>query len=313
MRHTDHDDHDNDHDNDDNDHPPRHDHDGSADDHDDDRSDYDDHDDDHNGAADHDDDHNGAADHDDDHDDNQLRRITASMTEHHLLDIQRLDTEAEQLRHRHANLEQRAQLEAARAEAARIEAESAAIDVSRLEVAARQKRFEDEAQIFSAKADDDDKRLYSGDVGMKDLEPLQAEIAGLRERQGDLEDKALEAMEEAEALAVRRADADERAAAIVEAITVAEAELASAEAEIAAQLVEVAAQREAAAAAVDPGDLAEYERLRPGMGSATVVRFDGGNCVGCPSTMPAVELDRMKHADAGSVLSCSECGRIVIT
>jgi predicted nucleic acid-binding Zn-ribbon protein len=44
-----------------------------------------------------------------------------------------------------------------------------------------------------------------------------------------------------------------------------------------------------------------------------VVSFDGRNCVGCPSTMPAMELDRMKHADQGSVLSCNECGRIVIT
>jgi len=235
------------------------------------------------------------------------------MTEHHLLDIQRLDTEAEQLRHRHANLEQRARLEAARVELGRVEAESAAIDVARLEVAARQKRFEDEAQIFSTKADEDEKRLYSGEVGMKDLQPLQAEIAGLRERQADLEDKALEAMEEAEVLAARRAEADERSAAIAEAITVAEAELAGAEAEITAQLADVAARREVAAEAVDPGDLAEYERLRPGMGSATVVRFDGSNCVGCPSTMPAVELDRMKHADSGSVLSCRECGRIVVT
>ena len=29
--------------------------------------------------------------------------------------------------------------------------------------------------------------------------------------------------------------------------------------------------------------------------------------------MPAMELDRMKHEPAGSVLNCDECGRIVLT
>jgi uncharacterized protein len=235
------------------------------------------------------------------------------MSDHPLLDIQRLDTEAEQLRHRLATLPQRDERDAAIAEQARIASQIDTIGVARIEVATRQKRFEDEAQIFSTKAEADDKRLYGGDVGMKELQALQDEIAGLRVRQGDLEDKALEAMEEAESLAAQLADAEDRRDTIAETITVTEAEIAATEAEIAAQLIEVAAQRAAAAEVVDADDLVEYERLRPGMGSATVVRFDGGNCVGCPSTMPAVELDRVKHAESGQVLSCSECGRIVLT
>jgi predicted nucleic acid-binding Zn-ribbon protein len=234
------------------------------------------------------------------------------MSELHLLDIQHLDTEAEQLRHRHVNFPERAARDGAIAERVRLAGEIDAIGVARLEVSSRQKRFEDEAQIFSSKADEDDKRLYSGDVGMKGLQPLQDEIKGLRERQGGLEDQALEAMEESEGLATRLEETQVAHAATEEQITVLEAEIASIEDEIATQLGEVATQRAAAAAAVDPADLAEYERLRPGMGSATVVRFDGGNCVGCPSTMPAMELDRMKHAEAGSVLSCNECGRIVL-
>jgi len=235
------------------------------------------------------------------------------MSDQSLFDIQRLDTEAEQLRHRHTTLPQRADRDAAIVEKSHVAAEIDVIAVARVEVATRQKRFEDEAQTFASKADEDDKRLYGGDIGVKDLQALQDEIAGLRVRQANLEDKALDAMEEAESLASRLAEAEQRQNTIAERITVIEAEIASTEAEIEAQLLAVATERDAAVAAVDAADLAEYERLRPGMGSATVVLFDGRNCVGCPSTMPAMELDRMKHADPGSVLSCNECGRIVLT
>jgi hypothetical protein len=235
------------------------------------------------------------------------------MTTHRLLDIQRLDTEAEQLRHRHETLPERTRLAEAEAERARLQGEIQRLGAERLEVATRQKKFEDEAQIFATKADEDDRRLYSGEVAMKDLQPLQDEIAGLRERQGELEDRALEAMEEAESLATQQADAEAALEATEATVTAAGAELAAAEAEVDGLLAEVASARLEAVAAVDEADLAAYERLRPGLGSSTVVAFDGGNCVGCPSTMPAVELDRMKHADPGAVLDCTECGRIVIT
>lgn len=235
------------------------------------------------------------------------------MTDHRLLDVQRLDTEAEQLRHRRDSLEQRALREAAVAETARLEDELAILAATRVEVATRQKRLEDEAQIFSTKAGEDESRLYGGDVGMKDLQALQEEIAGLRARQGELEDRAIEAMEEAEDLGGQVGENDAARSAAATRLTVLDAEIAEAEAEIDAALADVAAQRDAAVGELGSDDLARYERLRPGFGSAAVVRFDGSNCVGCPSTMPAMELDRMKRSEAGLLLDCSECGRIVVT
>ena len=120
-------------------------------------------------------------------------------------------------------------------------------------------------------------------------------------------------MEEGESLAASLEQAVANKANVAERITGLEAEIAAAESEIEAELAQTAADRAAAAALVAEADLAQYDRLRPGMGSATVVAFDGGNCVGCPSTMPAMELDRMKHSPAGSTLNCDECGRIVLT
>lgn len=230
-----------------------------------------------------------------------------------LLDLQRLDTTTEQLTHRRANLEQRQALVDAQAEQARQQAEIDLVAAARVEVATRQRRHEDEAQTLSDKADVDDARLYSGEVtAIKDLEALQHEIAGLRARQGEFEDQALEAMMEAEELAGRIEELESARAGIDAVIAGLESEITAAEAEIDDELAQVAADREGVAASIDAGLVAEYERRRAGFGAATVVRFDGSGCSGCPSAMPAVEVDRIKHLDGTDPADCEECGRIVL-
>ncbi len=232
---------------------------------------------------------------------------------HQLLDIQRLDVEADQLRHRRANLEQREQLAEALAEQARQQVDIDVLAIQRVEVATRQKRLEDEAQIVAARADEDETKLYGGVVSaMKDLQALQDEIAGLRRRQSDLEDQAIEVMEESEVITAQMKALESARASVDERVTVLGAEIAAAEGEIDGQLAMVAADRDATATDVDASQLADYERLRAAFGAATVVRFDGGNCVGCPSTMPAMEIDRMKREATGSAHHCDECGRIVL-
>ena len=230
-----------------------------------------------------------------------------------LLDLQRLDTTAQQLTHRRANLDQRQALVEAQAEQARQQAEIDAVAAARVEVASRQRRLEGEAQTFSDKADADDARLYGGDVtGLKDLEALQAEIAGLRARQADVEDQVLEAMEEAEQLAGSIEALEAARAGIDEVIAGLEREIGEAEAEIDAELAQVAVEREGVLPGIDDSLVGEYERRRPAFGAATVVRFDGGGCSGCPSAMPAVEVDRIKHLDGTDPADCEECGRIVL-
>ena len=235
------------------------------------------------------------------------------MSSDALLDIQRLDVEIGRLRHRREHLEQRESLAEAQVEQQRQQSEIDTLAAARVEVLTRQKRLEDEAQIVATRADDDDARLYGGEVSaMKDLQALQDEIAGLRRRQSDLEDQALEAMEEAESMAERAAALEAARADIDGRVTILEAEIAAAEGEIDDTVAGLEAERVDATTRVDRTLLDEYERLRGALGAATVVRFDGSNCVGCPSTMPAVELDRLKHEPAGSVQHCGECGRIVV-
>ena len=232
---------------------------------------------------------------------------------HPLLEIQRLDTETEQLQHRRANLSQFQDLTVARDQRGEVQRQIDTVAIQRIEVLTRQKRLEDEAAIIQAKADVDDNRLYSGEItAIRDLQALQDEIAGLRSRQGVLEEKAIEALMEAEELTERAESLEEQRRGCDERITVLEAELASAEATIHEQLAVLGAARDEAAATPDPAAVAKYERMREMFGPSTAVPFDPSSGCGCPHQMPAVEVARIKRCATGDVLDCAECGRLVL-
>ncbi len=234
------------------------------------------------------------------------------MRHHDLLEVQHLDVEADQLLHKRATLPQREQLQAAQDDRQRLIAEIEQTALTRIEVATRQKRYEDEAQIVASRIDTDEKRLYSGEVtGLRDLQALQEEIASLRHRQSGLEDEALNAMEEAEVLSARATDLNAEVDLRDRTITELNIEISSAETGIDARLEAVRSRREELETELDSSLIADYQRLRPMFGSATVVRFEAGKCIGCPSMMPAMEADRMKYTTA-EVVSCDECGRIVL-
>ena len=233
--------------------------------------------------------------------------------EHALLEVQRLDIEAGQLRYRRDNLEVRADLNRARAEQSRQQRLIDAVALERVEAVTRQKRLEDEAAIVAARADRDDNRLYSGEIqSLRDLQALQDEITGLRSRQSDLEDRAIEALEDAERLDEQMSELEAAKAGADREAGELSARLEAAEAEIDGRLGAVAGARAAAAAGIDPGLLARYERLLPVFGNSAAVSFDPARGCGCPSAMPAVEVDRVKRCSPGSVLDCEECGRIVL-
>ena len=232
---------------------------------------------------------------------------------HPLLEIQQLDTETEQLQHRRANLPQRRDLSATRAEQSELQRRIDTVALQRIEVLTRQKRLEDEAAIIRAKADVDDNRLYSGEItALRDLQALQDEIKGLRSRQGALEERAIEALMEAEEFSEQADSLEAQRTANEERVTVLEAELAAAEAAIHQQLAALAAARAEASARAESAALARYEGLRQTFGPSAAVPFDPSSGCGCPDHMPNVEVARIKRCTKGEVLDCAECGRLVL-
>jgi predicted nucleic acid-binding Zn-ribbon protein len=230
-----------------------------------------------------------------------------------LLEIQRSDTELEQLRHRRVALPARNVLAEAEAAVAKADEALAAASEERHRIDRDQRRLEDEIAVLTEKAEKADRQLYGGGVSaIKELQALQEEIAALGRRQRELEDHVLELMEAAEPV-------DERISALqagrdtAEATaTAARSEVAAGETEVDDRIAEVQERRTALVAEVDPGDLRRYESLRARFGSSTVVTFDGRNCVGCPLSMPSVEADRVKHEPVGTLLECGECERLVL-
>ena len=230
-----------------------------------------------------------------------------------LFAVQDEDVLSGQLQHRFLQLPERARLVDARANQTVTAAENGELDLERLDMLQRQHRIEREVTGIEARLAELDGKLYGGAITTaREASTLQEEIEHLRRRQDDLESDVLELMEALEPL-------DERLAELVglgirEEASISEAlrDLSTAEAVVADELAQSAARRETAVAQLGVEVLDRYEKNRAAFGSSTAVRFSGADCNGCPLTMPAVEADRVRALPSGTLVDCSECGRLVV-
>ncbi len=230
-----------------------------------------------------------------------------------LLAVQDHDIHLDQLKHRKATLPARDAIQAGEQEAAAVEVQLADATSRRDALQRELRRFEDEAQLVEDKAASEDTRLYSGQVtAMKELQALQAEIASLKRRQTDLEDRALAVMESIEPVTAELDQLESRRNDVATQLQALRGQLADEEAQIDAELAQVEADRTASAAEVPAELLAEYERLRVQLGGIAVARLRGTTCDGCHLTLSAMEVDRLKKVPDDAMVPCGECGRILV-
>jgi predicted nucleic acid-binding Zn-ribbon protein len=230
-----------------------------------------------------------------------------------LLDLQDRDLTLDQLAHRRQHMPQRAALAEAQAALRRLDGELAAVEKSLHELELAQKKLEDEIATLDAKSATETKKLNSGTVtAPREIQSLSDEIDALGRRKRALEDDELELMEQAEPLT---ADAErltaERAAAAAD-VDRLSGEIAVAEAEIDAETSGVRTEREGAAADVPADLLTRYEKLRAKLGGVAVARLQGDLCLGCHVSLPAMEVDTIRHAAPDAIVTHEECGRILI-
>lgn len=230
-----------------------------------------------------------------------------------LIDVQTLDTRSDQLRHRRGHLPQMEDLRAS--EAARVEvAGYAEVARGRLhELRQRQKGLEDEASLVEDKAAEIEAKLYDGSVvAHKELEAFQEDHRLLKSRQSDLEDQAIEVMEAAEPIEVEAAALESDVAGHDARIADITSEIVAQQAEIDAELSVVAADRATAAAQIPSDVLDAYEATRARMGGIGAARLVGNRCEGCHLEIPSAELEAVRHAAEDAVVTCPECGRILV-
>jgi len=230
-----------------------------------------------------------------------------------LLDVQRLDNELDRLRYRHENAPERAQIEEIDAELDKLGAARAKTEAQRDELRKRQRDLETEAGDVEAKAASLEARLYDGSVtSPKEATAMGDEISGLKQRQSDIEDQAIEVLVEIEPVDELLVQAEAAAGELEAKQKVHQEALDATVSELDAEIADAEQQRASAAQGVPDEHLEHYRKLRITYGPDAIVEFDAAHNGGCPVAMSAVELDRWKHLPAGTVEPCVDCGRLVL-
>lgn len=229
-----------------------------------------------------------------------------------LLTVQDLDTKLAQTRHRLANLPARQELDAVTAQAAsleetRVEAATAVTDLRR-EVT----KAEDDVVTVRARADRDNKRMLSAGLAPKELQALQSELDVLAKRQAALEDIELDAMQRLEDAEAEAALVAVQIDAVAAKLTEVKARLHHEAADIDAEIVSLTAGRANAAAGLDEGLLALYEKLRASQGGTGAAALKHGACQGCNMRLNPADLAHIEAAPADDIVRCEECGRILV-
>ena len=134
-----------------------------------------------------------------------------------------------------------------------------------------------------------------------DLEPIQP--AG---------DPELEIMERQEELGARRSKGAEGLAAAAAAVDGSEAALAEATTDLEVEIARLTGERDEAAAQVPAVLLGRYEELAGQYGGVAVARYVDGRCDGCHIQLSAVARDQLTRAAEDAVVNCEECGRLLV-
>jgi predicted nucleic acid-binding Zn-ribbon protein len=230
-----------------------------------------------------------------------------------LLSVQDIDTARDQVRHRRLHHPVRAELAALAADDATAVPARARAEAARDEAAQRQAQLEAELTATEQRSADHSRRLYGGEVSAsRELQAMAADIESLNRRASDLQDAVLEVLDEREPLDAAVATLDAERAGRVARRAVALEELARAEVELEAEMAELDDRRAVAAEGVTPELLAMYDRIRRQLGGIGAAPLVGNHCGGCHLVLPATELDRLKYQSADDVVTCDNCGRILV-
>ena len=230
-----------------------------------------------------------------------------------LLALQAIDTDLDRHHHRRATLPERAELVAVDNELAALEQRLAAARAARDAVAGEQLALERTLATVEARAAEIKKRLYGGTVSAtRELQAMAAELDSLTARASELESRVLEVMGAWDPLDDGVTAIEGEKAARMAARAQLEEALAAGEAEVDAEIAVLDSARTEAATHI-PADLAKiYEQLRLHLGGVGAARLVGARCGGCYLTLPATELDRLRHQGEDTLSFCEQCGRILV-
>jgi uncharacterized protein len=228
-----------------------------------------------------------------------------------LLDLQSEDSAIRRLEERRSSLPEATQLAEVSDQLAELEADSEIARKQLDEITREHHRLEGEIGLAEQKIQKEEGRLFSGAVSNpKELGALQAEVAMLKRKRGELEDRLLEVMLQrddanstVESLERDRSNAARQAEILTETVS-------GLLTEIDDDLRRRTARR-AEMAPIIPADLLSlYEKIRPAKGGVGVAALMDGTCQGCHTRLPSKEAERLR-AERG-LQRCDNCGRLLV-
>lgn len=150
--------------------------------------------------------------------------------------------------------------------------------------------------------------LYSGRItSPKELSSLQHEVEGFKNKRDNLEEKALEIMEQVEATTNELEGLRWQLNEVEKSWRQEQQQLTGAIEELKISLSKLEEKRQQALAVIDAETADCYSKIRQKKGQA-VARVEQGICRGCGISLSTAELQRVK---GDRIIMCNSCGRIL--
>jgi hypothetical protein len=230
-----------------------------------------------------------------------------------LLAVQDLDTSITQLQHRRDVLVESSGLAALEGQLAALEAEQADAAARRGVLAATQKGLEEQIGGITERREVVEKRMYAATSSSgRDLQAMNDEVRHLTERRAELEELELVAMLEQDPIDAELAALRERVTPLETEAVELRRQVAESQVEIDTALAEAIRSRAAAAAELPTALSDRYERLRSHLKGTGAARLVGSHCDGCHLELSSVEVEKIRALPPGEVATCEQCGRILV-
>lgn len=225
-----------------------------------------------------------------------------------LLDLQRLDTTADQLSRRRANLPERGALAEVTSARRAVGDRQATIIARSKDLDAAIEQLEHDGHELTTHRTRLQAQLKTV-IAPREAEALMHELEGLTVRRDEMDDQELGHLDEQGQLEAEAAALTQQIPSLDAAVADAQQSLAAAEAAIDAELDGIRAARGALAASIEPAWLARYDELRPRFGGVAVAKLEGTHCSGCHMELSPGEIDEVRAADGFA--DCPQCGRLL--
>ncbi|MDO9457427.1 zinc ribbon domain-containing protein [Nocardioides sp.] len=230
-----------------------------------------------------------------------------------LLDVQRIDSRADQLRHQRASLPEIAEIATLTAGREEVNDQRRDQQVVVDDLTAAQRKADVDVEQVKARRTRDNDRMAQGLVtNPKDLERMQHELASLERRIGTLEDEELEIMEQLEEAQARLDELEQKLTGSDERLAELAVQRDEKTAIIDHELAALETERGPAAEGLPADLVALYDKLRSSKNGVGAAELRQRRCTGCQIGIDNAEIGVIRATPEDTVVRCEECSRILV-